>query len=207
MSDFSVGFVDSLFGEKIEIEVPGPDGEVLKRTVTRKWWDQMVAEGKIGPVDDLQDRASTLVAAANASAVAMYEPLSERFALLRDIDPDNWDFFATVAGVFIAATRLNNLGIADTREERLMEVVARIFAEWNSDAIRAFEDCRDLFDREFDRLSSVAYDPQFLALDALGIWITWNLLGHQPRTNDEVAFVRAAGTMVTHTFYDWWVSR
>jgi hypothetical protein len=48
--DFCVGFIDRLFGERIPLEVPGPDGKIITRNVTKKWLDRMIAEGKMSPV-------------------------------------------------------------------------------------------------------------------------------------------------------------
>ncbi|KOP64095.1 hypothetical protein AMS62_01680 [Bacillus sp. FJAT-18019] len=48
---FSVGLFDRLFGKKIELEIPY-DGQVVKRTVTKKWYDQMIKEGKFVKVEE-----------------------------------------------------------------------------------------------------------------------------------------------------------
>lgn len=45
--DFSIGLIDRLFGERMTLEVPSADGKIVKREVTRKWFDNMVAEKKI----------------------------------------------------------------------------------------------------------------------------------------------------------------
>jgi hypothetical protein len=47
--NFSVGLIDGLFGKRITLEVPCPDGSVVQRQVTQKWFDRMVAEKKISP--------------------------------------------------------------------------------------------------------------------------------------------------------------
>jgi len=46
---FSVDVRDELFGERVEIEVLGPGG-VIKSSVTKKWLDQMQAEGRMSKV-------------------------------------------------------------------------------------------------------------------------------------------------------------
>jgi hypothetical protein len=206
MTRFSTGLLDSLFGEKIEIELPGPNGENVSRRVTKKWWDRMVAEGKVSRVDHLQKQAVKLVSSGKLLAVSLYQPLSERFPVASEIDPDDWDFFATIGGVFIAATRLRSIGLAEGREARLMEIVGRDLEEWDRNAATAFQDCKTMFEREFDRLTSVGHETRFVASDALGIWIVWNTLGRQPQTEQEVALVRGAGAVVTHSFFDWWTA-
>lgn len=42
---FSVGLWDSLFGERIEIEMPSKEGKI-NRIVTKKWFEQMQNQGK-----------------------------------------------------------------------------------------------------------------------------------------------------------------
>jgi hypothetical protein len=154
--------------------------------------------------DPLPERAGNLVGAAQANAVGMFQPLLERFPILREVDVKHSDFILTVAGVFIAASRLNSLRLGDGLEEKLMELVAEGLNQWNPDGIGGFEDCKSLFESEFDRLTAAEHDPRFVAADALGIWIAWNVLGRSPQTNEESMLVRATGTMITHTFFDWW---
>lgn len=154
--------------------------------------------------DPLLERAGNLVQAAHINAVGMFTPLLERFPILKRVDTEQWDFVLTVAGVFMAASRLNNLRLGDTREERLMEIVADRLNRWKPDGIRAFEDCKGLFEKEFHRLTAAAHEPRFVAADAVGIWIVWNVLGRSPQTDEECQLVRATGTLATHAFFDWW---
>ena len=35
--------------EMLEVELPGPDGRPVRRRVTKKWFDEMVAKGMIRP--------------------------------------------------------------------------------------------------------------------------------------------------------------
>ena len=154
--------------------------------------------------DPLLDRAADLVQAAQINAVGKFTPLLERFPILRQADTEHWDFILTVAGVFMAASRLNNLRLGETREEKLMEVVAERLNRWNPDGIRGFEDCKGLFEREFDRLVAAGHDTQFVTSDAVGKWIVWNVLGRPPQTDEECMLVRRTGTMATHAFFDWW---
>ena len=154
--------------------------------------------------DPLLERAGDLVQAAQINAVGMFTPLLERFPILRQVDTERWDFILTVASVFMAASRLNNLRLGDTREEKLMEVVAERLNQWKPDAIRGFEDCKGLFEREVDRLAAAGHEPRFVASDAVGKWIVWNVLGRPPQTDEECMLVRATAAMATHAFFDWW---
>lgn len=167
-----------------------PSEEPVKRTKVAK--------------DPLHKQAEKLVPAAAINATSMFVPVLEKFPFLSETDVEHWDFIVTVAGVFMGASRLNNMRIGDAREEELMETVAVSLDNWNPDGIRGFEDCKGLYGTEYDRLAAVGHEPRFLASDAVGKWIVWNVLGRAPQTKDECLLVRATGAMVTSAFFDWW---
>jgi hypothetical protein len=154
--------------------------------------------------DPLRKQAATLVTAAGINATSMFVPLLDKFPFLREADVKRWDFIMTIAGVVMAASCLNNLRLGKPQEESLMETVAKSLAEWNPDGIRGFDDCKCLFESEYDRLTGAGHEPRFIASDAVGTWIVWNVLDRAPETEDECMLVRATGTMVTHAFFDWW---
>jgi len=154
--------------------------------------------------DPFLERAEKLVQAAQINAVEMFTPLLDRFSILLQADVEHSNFILTVANVFVAATRLNNLHLGDDREEKLMEVVAERLDQWKPDGIHGFEDCKYLFESEFDRLTKAGHELRFVASDAVGKWVVWNILGRPPKTDEECILVRATGGMVTHAFFDWW---
>jgi hypothetical protein len=163
--------------------------------------------GLFGGKDDLlRGNAERLVPSASAFAVSMFVPLLEQFpSVMRNVKSDQGDFFITIAGVFIAATRLANLKIGDQREQKLMDIVARGLTQWDpNNGIRAFEDCKAMFERNFDVLTNGEHEPRFIASDAVGMWIVWNLLTRCPEAEEERKLVRAIGVAVTHTFFSWW---
>jgi hypothetical protein len=145
-----------------------------------------------------------LVSAANISAIGMFTPLLDKFPLLRPIDIKHWDFILTIAAVFMASSRLNNLHLGDAREEALMEVIAERLDQWQPDGTHAFEDCKKLYESEYDRLAATGHEKRFLASDSVGKWIVLNVFGRAPQSDDECMLVRAAGAMVTHAFFNWW---
>jgi hypothetical protein len=46
----SMGPWDALFGERITLDLPLPDGTTKRVVVTKKWWEEMVKQGKIKDV-------------------------------------------------------------------------------------------------------------------------------------------------------------
>jgi hypothetical protein len=154
--------------------------------------------------DPLVDKAASLVDAARLNATGAFEPLLDRHEFLTEVDVGHWDFVVTVAGVFVAASRLASSNAPEEIQDQLMDVVTEKLNTWDSQGLAAFEDCKGLFEREHDRLEGLGHEPRFIAADALGIWIAWNVLGHAPASDDEASFVRGVGSLVTHAFFDWW---
>lgn len=154
--------------------------------------------------DFLYENAKMLVKGAHIHAVGLLLPLLNEFPVLEQVDVEHWDFILTIAGVFMAATRLNNLRLGDKREDKLMEAIALDLDKWDSDGIRAFEDCKGLFEKVFDQLTASGLEPLFVASDAIGTWIVWNVLGRKAQTHEEYNLIRAVGIMVTSAFFDWW---
>jgi hypothetical protein len=152
--------------------------------------------------DPLLRKADSLVESANVNATTMFVPLLDKFTFSRVVDPRHWNFILTIAGVFMAVTRLRNLQIDEAREGRLMERVAERLTEWSpKNAIRAFEDCKAMFGRNYDALSASGQEPRFIASDAVGFWIVWNALDRAPNSDDEIKLVRVVGGIITHTFF------
>jgi hypothetical protein len=154
--------------------------------------------------DPLTKQADTLVSAAHIQAVGSYTPLVDRFRVLRTANIDSWDFIITIACIFVASKRLADLQLGAKRTDELMAIVAKHLTRWAPDGVVALEDCKRLFNAEYDRLSLMGHDAQYVASDAIGMWAVWNVFGHQPATDEEAALTRAVGLSVTQAFFGWW---
>lgn len=159
--------------------------------------------------DNLIGHANHLVDSAKLYAIGSFSTASNSYYILLKTNPKDWDFVITVAAVYIAATRLNNLELDDNRQEKLMEIVAKNIREWNRDGINAFEDCRRVYESEYARfvnMTEYQKNNSFLTADALGVWIVLNILQRSPETDEEISLVRATGSMVTGAFFDYWTT-
>jgi hypothetical protein len=157
------------------------------------------------PDDPLLRHADGLVQSARIHSISACTVLLEEFPFIKHSNIESLDFFLTVAGVFMAATRLSNLRVGEAREEHLMNKVYDRFVEWDKkNAVRAFDDCKTFFERNFDALTNTGHDPRFVASDAIGGWIAWNVLERAPQTEEERKLVRAVGSMTVHIFFNWW---
>lgn len=155
----------------------------------------------------LVERAHSLVGVADVNAVSSFVQTLDHFPCLRSVDPKRWDKVLTVAGIFVAVSRLNQE--PDTAPERssLLDIVTKETVRWDSRAVEAVDNCRNFVDRTYDALSQdpdYAADPKFLFSDALGGWIVWNLLDHAPSNEEERRMARVLGSTVVHEFYSWW---
>lgn len=166
----------------------------------------MVSFGSFfGKKDALTERADTLVQAASAGAVSSFVPVLDRFPFLRHADVKHWDFVLTIAGVFIALTRLKALGMPKSRETEIEDRVSQKLHEWDpSHGAIAFEHCTAFFEKNFDALSKSGHDPRFVASDSIGLWMVWDILDRAPESSDEWKLVRSLGILVTHEFFSWW---
>lgn len=96
---FSVGFLDSMFGEKIVLDLPGSEGTFIKRKVSKKWLKKMKSEGQIKDI--------------NAIRVHMIDPLKGytlgHWVIGEDIDEDKVNKFRdTNTGDLYAMTHYEN---------------------------------------------------------------------------------------------------
>ena len=154
--------------------------------------------------DPLYVRAINLVPSARINATSIFVPLLDKYSFLKDVNVKNFDFIVTVAGVFIASSRLNNLSVSEAKKEQVMHIVAQKLEEWSHDGIRAFEDCKGFYETEYDRLEELKHESRFLSTDAIGIWIVWNILGNAPQDEAEIRLIRNMGINVIEAFFEWW---
>ena len=155
------------------------------------------------------EQANALVPAAKKAATTALPPMEAKFPFLETIvktadDRRWWDILLTIACIYIAATRLRNLGLGEARETKLMGRVTERLNELNPKAHAAFDDCKEFFDRTYEALTAAGHEERFIGSDSIGLWIASNLLDRGPESQDELAFVRAIGAVITHGFFRWW---
>ena len=51
---FSVSFLDFLFGEKVMLDVPTANGQIIKRRVTKRWLEDMRKKGEIKDIPTIR---------------------------------------------------------------------------------------------------------------------------------------------------------
>lgn len=158
----------------------------------------------LGRQDPRLKRAQDLARISRLSAIPMKMALADEFPALFGVASEEWDFFVTVAGVFLATSRLGQTGLTEKQQQPLLDAIENGLMEWDRSGARAFEDCKTLFEREYDRLAAKKHAPRFLASDALGLWVFWNLFKRPPQDDGEAKLLRGIGVSVVGTMINYW---
>ncbi|MFZ0649633.1 MAG: hypothetical protein WAZ97_01930 [Pseudolabrys sp.] len=157
--------------------------------------------------DPLVSDADLLVGAVNTLAISMFPKFVDEFAFIPNDERGQryWDFVVTIAGVFIALTRLRTLNLNEKRRLKLEKKVAVCLVRLYPTIARpAFEKCKSFFDKTYYDLLNAGYEPQLIASDTIGGWVVWAILGHPAKSEQEFTLVRSVGTMIVHSFFNWW---
>lgn len=163
---------------------------------------------KIPGDEPLLPQAKALVDAALAFASRAYTPAAAEYpalGLTKAGGKEHWDLIVSIAAVYIAAARLNNLELGAARAQKIMGVVSERLAAWDAaNALACFENCKKFFGKNFEALAARGHEQRFIASDTIGLWLAWNLLERAPQSDAEKRFVRGMGVAVTHGFFGWW---
>jgi hypothetical protein len=102
-------------------------------------------------------------------------------------------------------TRLRTLNLNEKRRLKLEKKVAVCLVRLYPTIARpAFEKCKSFFDKTYYDLLNAGYEPQLVASDTIGGWVVLAILGHPAKSEQEFTLVRSVGTMIVHSFFNWW---
>jgi len=91
---FSVGLWDSLFGDRVTIEVPSRNGQVIKRQVTKRWLEQIQKEGKAREIKEPLVRVHMLNPVGNTTQHWKIGQDIDQAAVDKFRDPESGDIYA-----------------------------------------------------------------------------------------------------------------
>jgi hypothetical protein len=190
-----------------QIQQDSTPGEIREAQAREKTSDDEQTE-KSGV---LHEKAKDLVRAAECLAISSLVPICDAIPSIRKVDTEKWDFFVSVASVFIAASRLRTLP-GDGDEKSVMESVSNLLADWSDSGCAAFQDCQEFYAYEHACLLDHGHPQEFISSDAVGKWIVMNVfdgsakggLFARRRRRERAKIVRAIGTLVVGTFAGWW---
>ncbi len=158
-------------------------------------------------------RAENLLSAAQANAISMYLPLTEKFSELREIGKaglyEYWDYFITIASVGLAFMEIADSFKGEQDIDSVVVAVQKALNEWEK---HLFElNNYDFMCNFLDTFNEL--QKEGLPLDvSVGAWIWINLKGSERATErlKEIAqqefYAKLQGHMAITTFHNWWKS-
>ena len=153
----------------------------------------------------LSAEAKKLTATARIFAISSNSNLIDRYTIIRNVEPEHWDFIISVAGIFAAISRLNHEDIIREDKKDLLDEITNAAIDKYPDYIEACKNCKDFVDKNYKILKESRKGQEYFSFsDSLGFWIVWNLFGHFPEQQDEANLVRPLGFLVVHAFFSWW---
>ena len=90
---FSLGLWDALFGEKVTCEIPAPDGQIIKRQVTKRWLEKMQNSGEIKPIEEALVRVHMLNPHGNTVEYWTIGKDIDRITTDKFLDPETGDLY------------------------------------------------------------------------------------------------------------------
>ena len=73
----SLGFFDSLFGEKVPFEINDAQGNPVKRVMTKKYYDKMIQDGKMSVIKPMNAKVFNSVSGLSEVQYKWGEVISE----------------------------------------------------------------------------------------------------------------------------------
>lgn len=139
-----------------------------------------------------------LIWMANVNVINLNVPFIDKFPCAGKIDLERWDFFITIACVWVALTGLNDLCIPEAKKEKIRNIVRKELIKKYPAGVAAINDCKEFMNR------SLSGDENTQPGNALGCWIVWNLYGRKELDDDETQLIGALGHIAFKTFGSWW---
>ncbi len=154
--------------------------------------------------DELIKKSESLVKVARLYAIGTFNSTFDRINILEKANPKDWDFFITVATVFITLSSFNRASTDEDLYKTVCQNIAESLKDWHVQGIAAFDDCKLYFEKMYDHLLPYYQneDKKYLSSDSIGSWVTINVF-HKIPVKDERDLIRITG-MITHKFHDYW---
>lgn len=157
--------------------------------------------------DHLYDKLRTLVSSAHILAVSSLKKFMERHPKLSNINPDDWDFFVTVAAITYALMGLANNVPKKSKYTQLSKIIAQDMRRWNQDAEYTGADLMKTLQKARMNGQHLSNEEatKLLAI-CLGSWCMVNFNLSLPREEPD-PLATELGMIIIHSFADWWKTK
>lgn len=152
------------------------------------------------------DKVEKLVPSANILAISSFTMFLDAHNELRTVDPKEWDFFVTVAGISVGLMSLADNVTNESEYNRLTKILSKKIIEWDKNGELALGDLMARMVKYQDEMMSLPPD-EFTKLWAfqLSSWCFVNLnlkIPKEPPKPNHLMF--QLGMLLIVSFHDWW---
>jgi hypothetical protein len=161
--------------------------------------------------DDIEyeKKAELLLPTIRLTAIYSHSTLCEKIPLLEHVQLKDWEFFYSIASTFIATIGMERAKLDNDLKSKLSKNYGTALLETFSEWAIAFKDCSEFFWKNVEILQSsndsrYIQSPELTISDTIGFWLTINIMGHWPESEEEGKLVTLVGGLICSEFIDWW---
>ena len=145
-----------------------------------------------------------LVPGANALAISSFSKFMDRHSELKIVNPKEWDFFVTVAGISVGLVGLADKVVSDDEYERLSKILSSKIIKWNSNGEHALGDLMSHMAKHRESMINLPPDEATKMWAAmLSSWCLLNLKMEIPKDKPSDLMIEL-GMFLIVSFKDWW---
>ncbi len=157
-----------------------------------------------GPRIKYDDKVEKLVPSANILAISSFTKFLNGHNELKKVDPKEWDFFVTVAGISVGLMGLADKVTNESEYNRLTKILSTKILQWDKRGELALTDLMARIVKYRDKMMSLPPD-EFTKMWAslISAWCLVNLKLEVPRNKPSNLMIEL-GMLLTVSFHDWW---
>ena len=150
------------------------------------------------------DKVNKLVPVADILAVTSFTNFLTTYKELEKVDPKEWDFFVTIAGISIGLTGLANKIKDDSEYDRLTELLSSQITKWNEHGEFALTNLMTYIAKHQNYMEKLPPDEATKYWAAvIGFWCFANIGLDVPKDKPS-NFMSELGMLLIISFYNWW---
>lgn len=157
-----------------------------------------------GPRIKFDDRVEKLVSSANILAVSSFTKFLDSHEELKAVDPQEWDFFVTVAGISVGLMSLVDKVTDESEYNRLTRILSTKIKEWDNRGEHALSDLMARMAKHREDMMNLPSD-EFTKMWAvmLSSWCLINLNLEVPKNQPSKLMIEL-GMLLIVSFQVWW---
>lgn len=157
-----------------------------------------------GPQMKYDDPVEKLVPSAHILAVSSFTKFLDSHSELKNVDPKEWDFFVTVAGISVGLMALSDKVRNTSEYNRLTTILSAEIVKWDKRGEFALSDLVAVMTKYREEMMHLPPDEATKMLATMiGGWCLANLKLELPRERPS-KLMTELGMFLIISFHDWW---